>query len=396
MDQYTEEDKRDWAIQQVAGAPVSKKPEAIRTYAQFLKDVDFIFVDDNEGEDMISPVLDMFGIKNGNMCSVFSSNNLKVLNLDLLNLRKNKLYISYDVGMETQIVSYISRFIDGTLNKNLISVVEPLQIKRTLPVEINMDAYVFENCGIDKKVDDIEWENVWHAFYFYNLTMMDEVAAKKHAKFSTKEVEAFIEKEIMADKYIEQYRLCYCFLLKIVLLYFDNRPIKNKLLELINFENDDICTTDMMFINIAEAFWKQGTKISFFSKVQKGKKDILKVLKNMAWDLFHWVHASLNFNHSPNFDSDISIPLIYSIDRRFLELTQYTKIDCIAIDNQRKKSFPHHNEDVKNNYLSFIERLECFGVDALHKRNQNRKNVDTLELSQNLEKELLETNLFPL
>ena len=114
----------------------------------------------------------------------------------------------------------------------------------------------------------------------------------------------------------------------------------------------------------------------------------------MAWDLFHWIHTSLNFNHSPNFSSDISIPLIYSIDKRFLELTQYAKMDCVAIDNQRRISYPFYKTDILNEYLSYDEQLECFGANALHQRNQNRKNVDTIKLCAKLEKELLETGLF--
>ncbi len=394
MYNYTNEDWRDLAIGEVLRAPVFKRQEIIRSHRELLKDVDFIYVDEQHGQDLIESVLDMFGIGNERMCSVFYSNKLQIMNLDILNGKKSGCYISYDIGMETQIVSYITRFISGTLDKELNQVVAPLQIKRTLPSEINVDAYALENCGIDKEFSSIESQSIWSVFYFYNLPMMEASMSASCADVSLREIRNFIKYSKMTDKYVERYYLCYSFLLKIVILHFDNNSIRDKLIELIKFENEDVCTLDMMFINIAEAFWKQGTKLRFFGKVQKGRKNIVDVLKNMAWDLFHWVHTSLNFNHSLNYDSDISIPLIYSIDKRFLELTEYAKMDGVAVDNRSKIAHPHYKQDLLDDYFSYEEQVHYLGADSLHKRNQNRRNVDTTELCRKLEQQLLATGLF--
>ena len=76
MYNYTDEDWRDLAIGEVLRAPVFKRQEIISSHRELLKDVDFIYVDEQHGQDLIESVLDMFGIGNERMCSVFYSNKL--------------------------------------------------------------------------------------------------------------------------------------------------------------------------------------------------------------------------------------------------------------------------------------------------------------------------------
>ena len=83
------------------------------------------------------------------------------------------------------------------------------------------------------------------------------------------------------------------------------------------------------------------------------------------------------------------------MDARFLELTQYAKMDCVAIDNHSKISYPHYNADCLNKYLSYEEQLKYLGSNQLHKRNQNRENVDRIKICADLEKAILDTGLFP-
>ena len=391
---FTDEDFRDIAISQVLSASNSNKRNALFTNEKHLEDVDFIFVDDILGEDIIMPVLEMFDIKDGRLCSVFSSNNLRIINRDALKYGKDLISFNYGVGLDTQIVSYINRYVNGNLDASLLHLIKPLQIKRKIPCEVNVDAYVLENCGLQKEFNSIQKMSIWSVFYFLNLPIMDETSSKIDADLSITKIQRFIEKAKMADRYIDRYYFSYCSLLKIVLLHFDNRSIKDKLLELIRFQNEDICTTDPMFINIALEFWEKGTKISFFSKIQKNQKNILKILKNMSWDLFHWIHTSMNFNRSPYFESNICIPFIYSVDKRFLDITKIVKIDAVAIDHKKETSIPHYSTKSMDEHLSYEEQFELFNAKTLHNRNQNRKKVYLAVVSEELEKQLFSSGIF--
>ena len=66
------------------------------------------------------------------------------------------------------IISYIEKYVRGVLDEHLISTVKPLQIKRTLESEINVDAYVFENYLKNKQLDQVGKLSVWSVYYFLN------------------------------------------------------------------------------------------------------------------------------------------------------------------------------------------------------------------------------------
>ena len=112
-------------------------------------------------------------------------------------------------------------------------------------------------------------------FYFLNTLMMSEEEARINADDSTNQIIQFVKYARMANVYKERYDYIYCMLLKIVLLNFEKFKIREKLIELLRFQNEVTCTSDMGFVNIGLAYWEQGTKLSFFGNVQKGKKNIL-------------------------------------------------------------------------------------------------------------------------
>ena len=69
-------------------------------------------------------------------------------------------------------------------------------------------------------------------------------------------------------------------------------------------------------------------------------------------------------------------------------------MEGVAVDNRSKIVHPHYKQDVLDDYFSYEEQVHYLGADSLHKRNQNRRNVDTTELCRKLEQQLLATGLF--
>ena len=388
---YTYEDLKMMAMSEAFAADASQKKRIFYNYREFLSDIHFIFVDEN-GIDAISPFRKMFNLNESNLVSMFSKDTLNVINEDILN-GKTEISFSCDIGLDTQIISYIERYVRGVLDEHLVSTIKPLQIKRTLESEINIDAYIFENYLKNRQLDKIGKLSVWSVYYFLNIPLMNEIDAQIKADEALKSIDNYINYSPRTRIYLDRYYLCYSFLLKIVKLHFENISLKEKLIKLIAFENEEIFTIATMFINLAVAFWEQGTKLRFFGKVQKGKKDIIEVLQNMAWDLTHWVNTTLDCVYSDNFKSDLFVNLFYSIDNRFLELKNILKMECIAIDKKEKKAFPYYKNEL-DKFFTFEEQREFYGESALHKRNLYRKTVDTKELATKLKKELLDTNLF--
>ena len=391
---YTDEEIRELAIGSVLNAENEGYNYAIKKYLKHLEDVDFIFVDENNGFDFVSPATHMFKLEKGQISSVFYSDKLTVQNQDFLNGKKDRIYVNYDIGLDTQVVSYIERYLSGKLDEVNIPVIMPLRVKRNMASEINIDAYVNENCIINKEFSSKQLLNIWSFFYFLNTPTMSDTEAKIKADESTDEIVKFVKRTREANVYKERYDYTYCTLLKIVLLNFEKKGTKEKLIELLKFEKEVTCTMDMVAINIAIAYWEQGTKLRFFGKVQKGRKDILNVLRNMAWDVFHWTQTLLDFKTTTRKGADINIPLFYSVDMRFLELSKIIKLKAVAIDKRKNITIPHLESNRLREFLSDDELKEYFGPEALRQRNEKRGYVDTEKIYKELEIELLDKGIF--
>ena len=392
--EYTNAEIREMAIDKVCGANNEERMAIFNQYLEYLNNVDFIYVDLQRGKDIISNVINMFSVMRGEISSVFYTNKLMMLNTDLFLKKAEGVYLNYDIGLDTQIVSYIERYINGSLDEANIPIVLPLRINRTIASEINIDAYVSENCIISKEFDFKNRINIWSVFYFLNTSMMSEEEAKINADDSTNQIIQFVKYARMANVYKERYDYTYCMLLKIVLLNFEKSKIREKLIELLRFQNEVTCTGDMGFVNIGLAYWEQGTKLRFFGKVQKGKKNILDILRNMAWDIFHWMQTALNFKVDPQKSACINIPMFYSVDSRFLELSKIIKLKAVAVDKNTNVTYPKFELNRLDEFLAFEEQKVYLGAEALRKRNESRGYVDTEKIYKELEIELINTEIF--
>ena len=392
--EYTNAEIREMAIGKVCGASNEERMAIFNQYLEYLNNVDFIYVDLQRGKDIISNVINMFSVMRGEISSVFYTNKLMMLNTDLFLKKAEGVYLNYDIGLDTQIVSYIERYINGSLDEANIPIVLPLRINRTIASEINIDAYVSENCIISKEFDFKNRINIWSVFYFLNTSMMSEEEAKINADDSTNQIIQFVKYARMANVYKERYDYIYCMLLKIVLLNFEKSKIREKLIELLRFQNEVTCTGDMGFVNIGLAYWEQGTKLRFFGKVQKGKKNILNILRNMAWDIFHWMQTALNFKVDPQKSACINIPMFYSVDSRFLELSKIIKLKAVAVDKNTNVTYPKFELNRLDEFLAFEEQKVYLGAEALRKRNESRGYVDTEKIYKELEIELINTEIF--
>ena len=392
--EYTNAEIREMAIDKVCSVNNEDCLEVFNQYFSYLNNVDFIYVDLQRGSDIISSVINMFDIKKGEVSSVFYSNKLMILNTDLFSKKAEGVFLNYDIGLDTQIVSYIERYINGCLDDVNIPVVLPLRINRTIASEINIDAYVSENCIISKEFDFKNRISIWSVFYFLNTPMMSEEDAKINADDSTNQIIQFVKYARVANVYKERYDYIYCMLLKIALLNFEKSKIREKLIELLRFQNEVTCTGDMGFVNIGLAYWEQGTNLRFFGKVQKGKKNILNILRNMAWDIFHWMQTALNFKVDSQKSACINIPMFYSVDSRFLELSKIIKLKAVAVDKNTNVTYPKFELNRLDEFLSFEEQKVHLGAEALRKRNENRGYVDTEKIYKELEIELINKGIF--
>lgn len=379
----------------IGNAPLKEKSKLIIQYAEYLENIDFVCVDEINGHNNIKPFISQFSVNPDEVHCPFYKNKIKVLNVDFLLRNKTKFTYMYDIGLDTQIVSYINRYCIGKLNEELIKKILWLQVARDIESVVNMDAYITENFIKNEKFTKEMKESIYNFFLFLNLPLMKSKTAKKDAKNHLKEIiKKYKVNDGLFSTMTARYYLHYCMLLKIIYLKFKKMNVKDKIIELIKFQNEVTFTQDSMYFNIAINYWESKNNIPFFSKVQKNQKDIISIIKNMSWDLFHWSNTTLNFNPKVYNISDVYVPLFFTIDNRLYELIKILKLHCVAIDKTKHEVFPFYDTRILNKYFSQKELEKHLSYEKMKIRNQYRGTYDKKELATKLENELLELGLW--
>lgn len=130
-------------------------------------------------------------------------------------------------------------------------------------------------------------------------------------------------------------------------------------------------------------FFNYGTNIKFFGKIQKGRKDIIKNLKNMAWDIFHLQNTFNNLFIIPK-NADFIIPFFISYDQRLKDIAPIYKLKSAAFI---KNGF--------NKHLNFLTDLidptikyEYFTAQAYLKRQEKLKDATEVSIIAKLQIEI--------
>lgn len=86
---------------------------------------------------------------------------------------------------------------------------------------------------------------------------------------------------------------------------------------------------------LAWAFLSAPNKIRFFGPLSGVKKELLKALRGMAWDISH-VRTLETMSTATNMGS-FFIPFFVSFDERFSELIKLNQIQVLVIDDRLKR-----------------------------------------------------------
>lgn len=62
------------------------------------------------------------------------------------------------------------------------------------------------------------------------------------------------------------------------------------------------------------------------SILEKWKKNIFNILRNMAWDIFHLMQTALNIKLDPQKSTFINLPIFYFVDSRFFGIKRDNQI----------------------------------------------------------------------
>lgn len=200
--------------------------------------------------------------------------------------------------------------------------------------------------------------------------------------------EAF-HNQILNDEFSNWFRHQYLLYYLALLVMTDininhkNLPLYQKELSFVKYFHEQIGILSDRETNLAKLFFNYGTNIKFFGKIQKGRKDIIKNLKNMAWDIFHLQNTFNNLFIIPK-NADFIIPFFISYDQRLKDIAPIYKLKSAAFI---KNGF--------NKHLNFLTDLidptikyEYFTAQAYLKRQEKLKDATEVSIIAKLQIEI--------
>lgn len=249
--------------------------------------------------------------------------------------------------------------------------------------ELDGLAYTFENTLFNPEYLNSQiFKDNTYAFetYFFK----NKIEAESYSK-NILDLDNQILNDEFSNWFRHQYLLYYLALLVMtdININHKNLPLYQKELSFVKYFHEQIGILSDRETNLAKLFFNYGTNIKFFGKIQKGRKDIIKNLKNMAWDIFHLQNTFNNLFIIPK-NADFIIPFFISYDQRLKDIAPIYKLKSAAFI---KNGF--------NKHLNFLTDLidptikyEYFTAQAYLKRQEKLKDATEVSIIAKLQIEI--------
>lgn len=375
-------------LQSIIDADYDDKFALYQNYFDVIKDYVITFVDDKVGKNNYKYMLDVLQIDSQYIFSPFHSNKLYTLNEEFVSSLSPMLYF-FDISLDTNIVSYIDRFQRGTdLDGKPLEMVKRLGKHRQIASTINLSPYLNENCLFEGQINPQYKETIYNFFYYLNkFHHRWSFIAKRKSKKSTEMIiknQEFLLNSPLADIFKQQFKIIYSSVLMIALLNLSNSNKKDKIIKLIDFMANDIKAMDICLLEIAAVYFVKKQNLSFFGKLQKGKKDIVDIIRNLSWDIFHLRYQEFLLSVKPVKGIDVNLVLFCTLDRRLTEIQEIIKLKAIAYNTKTGNYYPfYQNESV----------LKMLSKEEIHKYFQSEKHFNRISTKMNIDYDYVISNL---
>ncbi|MDD4699078.1 MAG: hypothetical protein PHV07_02320 [Oscillospiraceae bacterium] len=345
-------------------------------YMPFLSTVSIIKTNQNEaGIDIYELFKEIPNIKN-HLYTPFYNGKVNFINTNTIVryiLTGNALSVNQScVSFDTQTVSYLKRYLDGKqkeLPENISSVLRIMQLNN---IGVDYIPYTVENLLYESKEIDVVLETVFSfEKLYYNNKKSDKYCLK-----SAKKILSFYNsnKTRIFYEFNDLYQKVYVTLLTIISikLMYQKQSLELKMKRLYDFMQNELRIFLIPEINIAYKYFKLGQNFTFFGKVQKNKKDILKCIKNMSWDLFHLRFLEMECKYINSKKVDMFIPFMFTYDKRLLEIKKFYELNALAVSVETNERFSFYTI----NLMSDQDKHQFFTSNAINERRNGLKSVN--------------------
>nr|WP_288467075.1 hypothetical protein [uncultured Pseudomonas sp.] len=274
--------------------------------------------------------------------------------------------IDYSISLDTQALSYLEPYMGGNTSRLPKDFEEVFKFIAADNVFVDPLPYTLENM---KNLSNPEKaENIFKKIKSYEILRdIDAEMLAARGVVNSKLTDGEIEKkaqESMARMYMNldddnfmgtlssRHRFMYCQLLKMAVINLRN-DLGTPFLKtrcFLDFCDQSLGSMGAREMAVAKEYFSRGQEFRFFGKIQKNKKDILKILDGMAWDLWHVRQLEQNMTITLDSRARYFFPSLLTFDKRFVEVMDLYPLKSLAYIDGSSEPMPFYD----GNLLSFL------------------------------------------
>ena len=197
---------------------------------------------------------------------------------------------------------------------------------------------------------------------------------------------------------IFRHQYMYACLLKMAMVQLKSpsASVAKKMATFLEFCHSTVATMSTREAVVAREYFTRGQKLTFFGKIQKRKDGILKLLKNMAWDMWHIRQLELSMTFKLTKHARYFFPALLTFDQKFIEIMDLYPLKACAFKMGSNHPMPFFDGDLFQLISGDSEEIASsikfyFSSSAIAARKKVRDSIEANfnDVIQSLEKELL-------
>lgn len=272
--------------------------------------------------------------------------------------------VDYSISLDTNAFSYLKPYIIGKMGRLPDDFVEVFDFIAREDVRVDGMPYLLENLGGTNLQDKKKAAHVFESIKAYEvLRTIDGAWLHKHGEVRSKLDEATLIKraqEMMSRLYsalddrntMESLRdrvsYLYVSLLQLALiqLQYKTWSTDRKVEAYIEFCHFRLATINARDMVLSREYFKRGQNLKFFGRIQSGRADLLDILKNMAWDMFHIRQLESAMTMRPDPGARYFFPSLLTYDQDLIEVMDLCPLRSIAFTSNEADIMPIYHGDL--------------------------------------------------
>ena len=319
---------------------------------------EFVIIKQNSLKDENWSPVDLFSIfpssaaPNFPIYSFFKNNKVNFLSYRVLLSPRNTCVNERNISFDTNIISYFKTWIEKRkASVDLSPILEFLSDPQT---QYEYSPFFVENYlsgnytkeQLVLEIDQIEKDLSSYKMYPYRAGHAQQL------------VNSFVDLN-MVKPIEDTYNRIYLTMLVIiwVKLHYSNHSSEKQFQKLCDIMVSEIHDFPVPELAMAYDYYNNSENtVSFFKKIQKNQDDLIKNIKNMAWDIFH-ITFTIRQCLVRLDETNLMIPYFATYDKGLSKILKYYEMEALAICYRTQEYFPYYSisnipPDVKKKYFN--------------------------------------------